>query len=220
MKREKLDIVYQDKYISVINKPYGLLSVSTEKEKENTLFHKVLTYEKQKHKSNKVFIVHRLDKDTSGLVLFAKTEIIKRKLQDEWDTLVKRREYTAVVEGVVKENTKTIKSYLKENTSFVSYSTKNKEEGKLAITKYKKLKSSNRYSLLEIEILTGRKNQIRVHMNEIGHPIIGDKKYGSKTNPIKRMGLHANKLEFVHPVTNELLKLESKVPTQFFKLFE
>jgi len=221
MKRKnKLDIIYQDKYILVVNKPSGLLTVSTDKEKEHTLFHQVYLYEKQKNKNNKIFIVHRLDKDTSGIVLFAKSEKIKHLLQDNWDNMVKTREYIALVEGEVKKDKDTIKSWLKENKNFITYSSNKKGDGKLAITNYEKVKTNSKYSLLKINILTGKKNQIRVHMKDIEHPIVGDKKYNSNSNPIKRLGLHATKLEIIHPITNEKVIFESKVPKSFTEIFK
>lgn len=220
MKKNKLDIIYQDKYILVINKPCGLLTVSTEKEKENTLFHQVYTYEKQKNKNNKIFIVHRLDKDTSGLVIFAKSEKVKYILQNNWNELVKKREYVALVCGKVEKAKDTIKSYIRENKNFVSYSSNKKDDGKLAITHYEKIKNNSKYSLLKINISTGRKNQIRVHMNDIGHPIVGDKKYKSPLNPIKRMALHATLLEIIHPITKESLLFKSDMPKIFDLVFD
>jgi len=219
MKKNKLDIIYQDKHILVINKPCGLLTVSTDKEKEHTLFHQVYTYEKQKNKNNKIFIVHRLDKDTSGLIIFAKSEKVKYELQNNWDSLVKERKYIALVCGNVKKDKDTIKSYIKENKNFISYSSNKKGDGKLAITYYEKIKSNAKYSLLNIKIYTGRKNQIRVHMNDIGHPIVGDKKYNSPLNPIKRMGLHATELEVIHPITKETLTFKSPIPKSFNSVF-
>lgn len=217
MKREKLDIVYEDKYIIVVNKKAGLFTISTEKERINTLFHQVLVYLKQKHINNKVFIVHRLDKDTSGLVLFAKSEEVKRKLQDKWEFVV--RNYIALVNGKVLKEKDIIKSYLKETKTLLVYSSNDSKKGKLAITEYERLSCNDKYSLLSINIKTGRKNQIRVHLNDIGHSIVGDKKYGNvKNKDVKRLCLHANYLEFIHPVTKELIKLESKCPKLFFDL--
>lgn len=217
MKKEKLDIIYEDKFIIVVNKPSGLFTISTDKEKMKTLFHQVLVYLKQKHKSNKVFIVHRLDKDTSGLVIFAKSEAIKKRLQDNWESV--KREYIALVNGKVKKERDTIKSYLKETKTLLVYSTNDSKRGKLAITEYERLSFNSNYSLLKINIKTGRKNQIRVHLNDIGHSIVGDKKYGNIQNKqVKRLCLHANYLEFIHPVTNEFLKLESKYPKIFEEL--
>lgn len=213
----KIDIVYQDKYLIVVNKPYNLLTIATDKEKDRTLYHQILTYEKQKHKANKIFVVHRLDRETSGLIIFAKNEKVKRLLQEKWDDLVVTRGYMAIVEGQVTNDNDVIKSYLKENKNFISYST-NEKDGRLAITEYKKIKTNKHYSLLQIKIKTGRKNQIRVHMKDINHPIIGDKKYGSKKNPIKRLGLHANILEFNHPITKQLLKFDLSIPKEFLNL--
>lgn len=217
MKKEKLDIVYEDKYIIIVNKPSGLFTISTDKEKIKTLYHQVSLYLKQKHKSNKVFIVHRLDKDTSGLVIFAKSEKTKKILQDNWDSV--KREYIALVNGKVLKEKDIIKSYLKETKTLLVYSSNDSKNGKLAITEYERLSFNKDYSLLKINIKTGRKNQIRVHLNDIGHPIVGDKKYGNiKNKGINRLCLHANILEFNHPVTKELLKLESKCPKLFFDL--
>ena len=183
-KKEKLNILYEDKYLIVIEKPSGLLTIGTIKERENTLYKKVSDYVKKQHKSNKIFIVHRLDKDTSGIILFAKNEEVKRKLQRDWDKTI--RKYIALVEGNVTKNG-IIKNYLGETKTLKTFITNNKNLGKLAITKYYVLKNAKEYSLLNIEILTGRKNQIRVHMESINHSIVGDKKYGSKKNPIRRL---------------------------------
>ncbi|MBE6138571.1 MAG: RNA pseudouridine synthase [Firmicutes bacterium] len=220
MRRDRIDIIYEDKFIIVVNKPSNLLTIATDNEKEKTLFHKVISYEKQKNKNNKVFIVHRLDKDTSGLIVFAKSERVKKLLQDNWDRMAKTRGYVAVVEGKVVKKEGTIKNWIKERTNFTSYTSNKPNDGKLAITKYSVLNVSKSYSLLNIKILTGRKNQIRVHMNDIGHPIIGDKKYGAKTNPLKRLGLHANILELEHPITHKLITFECTIPMQFQNMFE
>ena len=214
-KNEKLNILYEDKYIIIVNKPENLLTIGTDKVKENTLYRKVSEYVKKQHKSNKIFIVHRLDKDTSGIVVFAKTETAKKTLQDSWENTT--RHYTALVEGrVTKANT--IKSYLKETKTLYTYSTNDSKNGKLAITKYKPILYTKEYSLLDIEILTGRKNQIRVHMKDIGHPIVGDKKYDSKKNPIRRMCLHANYIKIQHPVIHKEIEIYSKYPNIFEKI--
>ena len=213
---KKLDIVYQDKDIIVVNKDAHLLTIGTEKERDNTLYHKVLMYEKTKRKSNKIFIVHRLDKETSGLVLFAKREEIKDILQNNWDIYAIERKYVAVVEGKLKKKEDTLKNHLMENSIHHVYVSDN---GKLAITKYKVLKESKSYSLLDIVITTGRKNQIRAQLSNIGSPIIGDKKYNAKTNPLRILGLHANKLVIRHPITNEVMTFESKVPSEFMRMF-
>jgi 23S rRNA pseudouridine1911/1915/1917 synthase len=212
-----LDIMYEDENIIVINKPYGLLSISTDNEKDNTAYKMVMEYLKFNNPNSKVFIVHRLDRDTSGILLFAKNEKIKHMLQNNWDSIVKKRTYIAVVEGNVEKNSDTITSWLKEVNLMVYSSSKG--EGQKAVTHYKKLKSNDKYSLLEINIETGRKNQIRVHMKDINHSIIGDKKYGSNINPIKRLALHANTLEFINPINKELMRFESDIPNEFLKLF-
>ena len=212
-----LDILYEDEYLIAINKPYGLLSISTDKEKIVTAYRMVSDYVKNNNKKNKIFVIHRLDQDTSGVLMFAKSEKIKEFMQNNWNTLTKKRGYTAVVDGILKGND-TIESYLTENKSQFVYSTKNKEVGKLAITHYKVIKNNKNYSLLEVFIDTGKRNQIRVHLSEKGYPIVGDKKYGCRTNPIKRLCLHANILEFIHPITKKLVSIKSEVPKEFNKL--
>ena len=214
-KKDKLKILYEDKSIIVISKPSGLLTIGTNKEHNNTLYRKVSDYVKKQHKSNKIFIVHRLDKDTSGIIIFAKKEEIKRKLQRNWDKF--KRKYIALVEGKITKSD-TIKNYLTETKTLKTYITNDKKIGKLAITKYTPIKSNKEYSLLEIEIFTGRKNQIRVHMESIKHPIVGDKRYGAKKNPIRRMCLHATYLEFTHPVTNKRIVINDNYPEIFDKL--
>ena len=170
------DIIYEDDYIIVVNKPSGLLTIATKKEKEKTLYHYVSEYLKSKNKHNKVFIVHRLDKDTSGIILFAKDEKTKDRLQKDWNTLVKLREYTAVVSGKLKEKKGSLVNRLLETKTNLVYIT-NKKEGKEAITNYEVIRSNLLFSLLKINIETGRKNQIRVQLANINNPIIGDKKY-------------------------------------------
>ena len=214
-KKDKLKILYEDKSIIVISKPSGLLTIGTNKEHNNTLYRKVSDYVKKQHKSNKIFIVHRLDKDTSGIIVFSKTEQAKRILQRNWDKF--KRKYVALVEGKVAKGD-TIKNYLAETKTLKTYITNDKKTGKLAITKYKPIKNNKEYTLLDIEILTGRKNQIRVQMESINHPIAGDKKYNSKKNPIRRMCLHATYLEFTHPVTNKRIVINDNYPEMFDKL--
>lgn len=199
MKKKKLKILYEDKYIIVVYKPSGLYTVATEKEKQKTLYHEVLNY--LHTKNQKVFIVHRLDKETSGLVLFAKSIEVKNKLQNNWEKVT--RKYYAKVLGCVNKNGE-IKSYLYEDKNYYTHISKNKK-GLFAWTSFDVLKSNEKYSLLDIEIHTGRKNQIRVQLNEIGFPILGDKKYGN--NKYNRLMLEAYYLEFVHPINNERIKV-------------
>lgn len=219
MKKKKLDIIYEDKEILVINKPSGLLTVSTPKEKERTLFHEVSEYVKKSNPKTKVFIINRLDKDTSGIVLFAKNQNIKYMYQNNWDKLAVKRCYVAVVNGTLKQKTGTIKSYLKETKTLLVYSSNDKKEGKLAITNYKVLQENNKYSMLDIEIKTGRKNQIRVHLNDIGNPILGDKKYGNVKSPINRLTLHASYMLLINPKTKKQMEFICDMPKSFNNLF-
>lgn len=207
-----LDIIYEDKDLIVINKPAGLLSISNQREKEITAFRLVSDYVKKNNKNAKIFVVHRLDQGTSGVLMFSKNLKLKESLQNAWNDLVRKREYIAVVEGQMK-GAGTIESYLSMNKAQVVYSTKG-NFGWYAVTHYKVLKSNTLGSLLEVNIDTGRRNQIRVHMSEKGHPIFGDKKYGSKNNPIGRLALHASKLWIIDPRSDTLLKLEAEVPKE------
>ena len=209
-----LNIIYEDDDIIVVNKPYGILTIASKKEKEHTLYREVSKYLKKENK--KVFIIHRLDKDTSGIIMFAKNQKIQKLYQNNWNDLAKIREYSAVVEGVtdVKGH---IESYLKQTKTLKVYSSKNKD-GYFAITNYEKVKNNNKFSLLKIHILTGRRNQIRCHMSDIGHPIVGDKRYHAKSNPINRLALHANKLVIINPLTKEIMTFSCPIPKEFDKL--
>ena len=213
-KIKNVNIIYEDNDFIVVNKPSGLLSVATNKEKKNTLYHLVREHIKQNNKKDKIFIVHRLDKDTSGIVLFAKSEKIKSILQDNWNKLVERK-YLAVVEGRIEKESDTITSYLKETKELFVYSAK---DGKFASTSYKRLKQNKKYSLLEIKINTGRKNQIRVHLSDINHPIVGDTKYKAKTNPLKRLCLHAYSIKFVNPVNKKQYYFKTEDPKDILNL--
>lgn len=215
---KNIDIIYEDKDIIVINKPSGLLTVAIEKEKNKTAYHLVMEYLKKKNKNNRIFIIHRLDKDTSGIIMFAKNERAKHLYQDNWNDIVKKRCYYAVIDGKMENKEGTIKSYLKENGNMV-YSVKDRS-GKLAITEYKVLKERKNISLLDINLKTGRKNQIRVHMKENKTPILGDLKYGEKSKLINRLALHAYKLELINPVTKKLLIFEASMPNEIKTLFE
>lgn len=213
-----IDIIYEDSDFIAIDKPQGLLSVESDKERE-CAFNYVLEYLQAKNKALRPFILHRIDKETSGVLVFAKNVKIHSMLRLNWNDYVKTREYHAVVEGVLENKEDTITSYLMENSNNLVYSTQN-PSGQKAITNYKVIKQSQEFSLLRVNILTGRKNQIRVHMQDLSHPIVGDDKYGHTKNPLKRLGLHASKLEFVHPITNELIEIKAKVPNIFYGLFK
>ncbi|MGS0763074.1 RluA family pseudouridine synthase [Syntrophomonas curvata] len=213
-------ILYEDESIIVIDKPAGLLSMASDKEKERTAYRQLTDYVRLKDPEKRIFIVHRLDRDTSGVMLFAKSEAIKRSLQDNWKEVVVDRAYVAVVEGQVDKTEDVVRSWLKETKTRLVYSSSNPGDGQEAVTRYKVLQAGARYSLLEIRLETGRKNQIRVHMKDMGHSIIGDKKYGAVTNPIGRVGLHAHILSFYHPVSGELMRFETEVPKKFTGLFK
>jgi len=214
---KKMDIIYEDKYIIAVNKPTKLLTISTNKEKEKTLYHEVSEYVKKKHKSNKIFIVHRLDFDTSGVTLFAKDQKVKEELQNNWDKYATKRSYIALVEGLIKPDKLTLKNKLVETKTNMVYVNDNSKYGKLAITSYSLNKYIGGNSLIDIEIKTGRKNQIRVQLSNYGYPIIGDKKYEGKKSFYNRLMLHANVLELVHPVTKEKLNLSARIPKEFTK---
>lgn len=213
-----VEIIFEDDDFIVIEKESGLLSVATKNGSEITAYGQLMNYVKKDHPKNRVYVVHRLDKDTSGVMIFAKSERMKHALQENWKDTVTERKYTALVEGAMKKSSDTIRTWLTESKAFKMHSSLRDNGGQEAITHYKTLRSNDRYSLLEVSLETGRKNQIRVHMEEIGHPIVGDKKYGSQANPLKRLGLHATTLGFTHPDTGEKIKFESKVPKKFLNM--
>lgn len=212
-----IKIVYEDKDIIVVEKPHNLLTIATSKEKDKTLYHLVSNYLKFKNKNAKVFVVHRLDKETSGLVLFAKNEKIKTLYQNKWNDIVKYRGYVAVVEGILEKKKDTIKLNLKEENNLKVYVSK---DGKEAITCYSVIKENKKYSLLDIEIKTGRKNQIRVSMQHIKHPVLGDIKYSSKDNSLRRLALHAYKLVLINPINKKEMKFEIDMPESFKRIIK
>lgn len=208
-----IDILYEDENYLVVNKPAGMLTVSTEKEKNRTLYHMVRHYVKEKNSREKIFIVHRLDRETSGIVLFAKTESLKKKLQEDWEKVALVRNYVAVVTGILEKKEGHLVSYLKETRENMVYVTKD-SSGKQAITDYRVVRENNN-SLVEIEIKTGRKNQIRVQFADMGHSILGDSKYGKTKG--KRLYLHANLLSLRNPLTGKVMTFECNVPRDFMR---
>lgn len=211
-----LDIVYEDSNYLIINKEAGLLTISTSnqnKDKEITLYKKVRDYLNKKKEYS--FIVNRIDKETSGIVVFVKNLKLKEALQSNWNDIVKKRGYIAIVSGKI-NNDGRIDNYLYEDKKTFVHSS---SFGKHAITNYKVIKSNSKYTMLDVNIETGRKNQIRVHMTEMGHPIVGDKKYYSKDNSLKRLCLHAYELDFIDPITKKKLVFKSEVPKSFYSLF-
>lgn len=214
-----LRILHEDDDIIVIQKEAGLLSIASPQEKELTAYRQLMEYVRRGNPKNRIFVVHRLDRDTSGVMMFAKNEKAQQLLQNSWQEAVRERTYIALVEGAVKKAEGTITSWLKESKTFLMYSSHRPNDGQKAVTHYKVMQSNREFSLLEVNLETGRKNQIRVHMQDIGHPIIGDKKYGSKKNTIGRLGLHARVLAFQHPTTGQTLRFESKIPEKFLRPF-
>ena len=216
-----IKVVYEDEYLIAIEKASGILSIATDKEREKTAYNIVKNYVKSRNPLEKLFIVHRLDRETSGVMIFAKTEEMQQLLQTNWQKMVLERTYVAVVEGKVEKNSDTIISYLKENSAFVTFSSdKEIEDSKKAITHYTVLKRSKGFSLVEANIETGRKNQIRVHMQSLGHSVVGDKKYGATTNPLGRLGLHAKSIIFKHPKTGKVLSFQTGIPAKFSGMFK
>lgn len=217
-----LTVLFEDHDILVVDKINGLLTISTDRIKENTAYYYLTDYVKRgvQKSTNKIFIVHRLDRDTSGILIFAKNEHAKHFLQDEWHEFTKK--YYAVIHGTLSKPEGIITSYLAENSAYKMYSVKDPEKGKLAKTGYKVLKESKKYSLLEIDLLTGRKNQIRVHFAEKGFSVVGDKMYGEKdkNKGIKRLALHSASLTILHPVTKEKMTFETPLPAYFKSLMK
>ena len=215
-----LAILYEDHDILVVDKRSGLLTVSTDRVKENTAFYLLNSYVKKGNQKsrNRVFVVHRLDRDTSGILLFAKNESAQQYLQAQWQHFDKK--YHAVVHGRLPDKEGVISSYLAENRAHKMYSVNDSTRGKLARTGYKVLHESKHLSLVEIDLLTGRKNQIRVHFSEQGFPVAGDKKYGGKDKGVKRLMLHAVSVTIKHPRTKETMTFTAKVPSYFKSLIK
>jgi len=213
-----LAILYEDSDILVANKPAGLLTMGTDSNKSGTAYYILTDYVRKgcTKSPNRIFIVHRLDKETSGILVFAKNQETKLALQAQWKDTEKK--YLAVVYGSPAKKADTITSYLTENKAYVVYSTSDSTKGKLAHTAYKVLKETRQFSLLEVGLLTGRKNQIRVHLADKGHPVVGDKKYGKPKDVHNRLALHSKSISFKHPTSGRQMTFETKVPVYFSKL--
>lgn len=217
--RANLPIIFENENFIVIDKPSGLLSVASDREKGRTAYRMVNDYVQQKDKHNRIFVVHRLDEDTSGVLMFAKNAHTKEVLQKNWNEIVVKRCYYAIVEGKLEKKSDTFVDYLKENALNLMYVTNDKKNGKKCTTSYKVMKENDKYSLLDINIDSGRKNQIRVQFGHRGHYVIGDDKYGQPSNPLKRLGLHAYNLVFKDPETRRVWDFKSPIPEVFTKLF-
>lgn len=214
-----LDIVHEDRDIIVINKPAGLLTIATDKEKRRTAYSMLSDYSKAENPENRIFIIHRIDRETSGLLIFARSEKVKEQIQKTWNSTISQRTYIAVVEGVVDPPVGTVTSWLRESKAHIVYSSRKPGQGKRAVTHYRKINGNNTLSMLEVSLETGRKHQIRVHMQDINHPVAGDKKYGATRNPLRRMGLHAQILEFTHPTSGKQYRFDTGIPRTFANLF-
>ena len=213
-----LVILHEDRDILVVDKPAGLLTMGTDTDKSRTAYFILTDYIRKGYsKSQKrIFIVHRLDRETSGILVFAKSEEAKLCLQDQWKETQKK--YLAVVHGQCDRKSETITTYLAENKAHFVYSTSDATKGKLSHTAYKVLKQTKDFALLEVDLLTGRKNQIRVHLAGIGHPVVGDQKYGKGNKAHTRLALHARSISFKHPFSGKQLTFETKVPVYFNQL--
>lgn len=214
-----ISIVYEDTDVIVINKHSGTLSVATDNKEKHTAYTILYDHVKTKNPKGKIFVVHRLDRETSGLMVFAKSPKVQKELQENWNDIVRERTYFAVIEGVPEPPVGQISSYLREAGDHKVYSSLSGDDGKYATTHYQMMKSSGAYSLLKLNLRTGRKNQIRVHLQDLGHPIVGDRKYGSTVNPIGRLALHAGVLAFQHPVNRRELHFSATLPRKFSELF-
>jgi RluA family pseudouridine synthase len=213
-----LAILHEDRDIIVVDKPPGLLTISTDREKSRTAYFILTDYVRKgvAKSRNRIFIVHRLDRETSGILLFAKNEAAKLRLQSQWQDTKKK--YLAVVHGRCEKREETITTYLAENQAHGVYTTNDAHKGKLAHTAYKVLKQTKDFSLLEVDLLTGRKHQIRVHLAAIGHPVVGDPRYGQERKARNRLALHAKSISFAHPFSGEPLTFDTKVPAYFTAL--
>jgi len=211
-------VLYEDEGLIVIDKPAGLLSVSTETEKHRTAYRILSDHLRGRDSRARLFIVHRLDRDTSGVLLFAKGEELKLRLQADWNGLTRERGYWAVVEGADLPDEGVCRSLLTENKIHRVHSTR-KEEGKEAMTHYRVISRRRDTALLDVRIDTGRKNQIRSHLSEMGHPVLGDEKYGAQSDPLGRLALHAYVLSLTDPRSGKVLSFHAPAPAPLRRLF-
>ena len=211
-------ILYEDEHLIVVNKPAKLLSVANDKEKNRTAYHMVTDYVKSQRVDDRIFVLHRLDRDTSGVLMFARDPKTKELFQARWNDIVTRRGYYAVVEGAPKPAEDTVVSHLIETATHLVFSGQPGLNSRRAVTHYRTMAAGHGYALLDVSIDTGRKNQIRVHMQDIGHPVAGDRQYGAKTNPLGRLCLHACELSLTDPVTGKALSFVARMPKEFSKL--
>jgi 23S rRNA pseudouridine1911/1915/1917 synthase len=210
-----LTVVHSDEHIVVVDKPPGMLTIATEREKERTVYARIREHVKAADPREKIFVVHRLDRLTSGLLVFAKTEAAKRKLQDAFAGRSVERVYTAVVEGRLRDDVGELRSFLVESKALRVHVTRDEKQGSEAITRYRVLGRGNGHTLVEVRLVTGRRAQIRVQFAHAGHPVVGDRDYGTGSGPIGRLALHATRLAFVHPSTGRRVAFSSRPPRDF-----
>ena len=215
----RIKLIFEDNDIIVVDKGYGVLSTAAGKPSDDTVYNIVKKYARGFSDKANIYVVHRLDRDTSGLMLLTRTKQARDKLINNWNNMVVERKYIAVVEGKVEQKEGTVKSFLAENPdTYEMYSTDDKKIGRLAVTRYRVIKQGSRFAMVELEIKTGRKNQIRVHMHDLGNPVSGDRKYGGHPSPINRIALHATTLTIVHPITGKAVTFTSPIPENFNKM--
>lgn len=214
----QVKVLYEDEWMVVIEKASGLLSVANDTSKEKNAYHILRDYVRHDNPQAELYVCHRLDQYTSGILIFAKDEALQKEMRSNWDFYVKERKYMCVTENVPPKAEDTIESLLTQNEHLRVHSTNDESVGQLAVTHYRVIQSRGRYALIDVEIFTGKKNQIRVHMSEMGCPIAGDMKYGAETNPLRRLMLHNYRLAFIHPVSGELMRFSLPTPTAFRKI--
>ena len=218
-KNRFVKVVYEDRYLVVVEKNPGILSMAAG---HKTLNVKAVLddYFKTSRQRCTAHVVHRLDRDTSGLMVYAKDMETEMALERDWHNIVYDRRYVAVLSGEMVEDEGTIANWLKDNSAYITYSSPVDNGGKYAVTHFHVLDRTTARSLVEFKLETGRKNQIRVHSADMGHPVCGDVKYGNGDDPIHRLCLHAYMLHFVHPITNERMEFDTPIPSQFRHLFK
>ena len=220
LRNKFVQIVYEDAFIIVVNKESGIVSVPMPGTREVSVKSILNEYVKRRNRTASVHTVHRLDRGTSGMMMFAKKRDIQQTLIENWKQIITERKYVAVVEGKIEKDKGIVTSWLSDDKRYVIFSSPVNNGGKYAVTNYTTLKRSAEFSLVELILQTGRTNQIRVHMKELGHPVVGDEKYGNKSKITDRLCLHAKSLGFYHPVTNELLQFNSEIPDLFKKILK
>jgi 23S rRNA pseudouridine1911/1915/1917 synthase len=215
-----LAVLHEDADVIVVFKPHGMLTVPTERERDTTVQAYLNAYLGQNKGKERIQVVHRLDRETSGVLVFAKNAYAREQLKEQFAAHTTERLYIALVEGMMDPEEGTFRSYLREMRDLKMVSVDVHPDAKFAVTHYRTLQTNGKYSMLEVRLETGRKNQIRAHLSESGHPVVGDRMYGSEINPIGRLGLHAKLLGFDHPVTRKHLVFESPVPKEFRDVFK